>query len=86
MTLPNFRLDDKTAFVTGAASGIGRAIALGTAASGARVACFDRPGPALEKVADEVRAAGTGAITVARRRDRRPPRRRLRAPRTNLAR
>jgi NAD(P)-dependent dehydrogenase (short-subunit alcohol dehydrogenase family) len=24
VTLPNFRLDDKTAFVTGAASGIGR--------------------------------------------------------------
>jgi NAD(P)-dependent dehydrogenase (short-subunit alcohol dehydrogenase family) len=34
MTLPNFRLDGQTAFVTGAASGIGRAIALGIAASG----------------------------------------------------
>ena len=65
MTLPNFRLDGKTALVTGAASGIGRAIAMGIAASGARVACFDRPGPALEKAADDARAAGAEAIAVA---------------------
>ena len=29
MTMPNFRLDQQTALVTGAASGIGRGIALG---------------------------------------------------------
>ena len=28
MTMPNFRLDQRTALVTGAASGIGRGIAL----------------------------------------------------------
>ena len=43
MTLPSFRLDEQTALVTGAASGIGRGIALGLAAAGANVACFDLP-------------------------------------------
>ena len=38
MTTPNFRLDQQTALVTGAASGIGHAIALGLAGSGADVA------------------------------------------------
>jgi NAD(P)-dependent dehydrogenase (short-subunit alcohol dehydrogenase family) len=65
VTLPSFRLDDKTALVTGAASGIGRAIALGIAASGANVACFDRPGPGLEEVAERARAEGVRAIAVA---------------------
>ncbi|MGC4000781.1 MAG: SDR family oxidoreductase [Anaeromyxobacter sp.] len=36
-----FRLDDQVAFVTGAASGIGQAIAVGLAEAGANVACFD---------------------------------------------
>ena len=65
MATPDFRLDGKTAFVTGAASGIGRAIALGIAASGASVACFDRPGTGLEKAAEDVRAAGAQAIAFA---------------------
>ena len=38
-----FRLDGKCALVTGAAQGIGRAIALGLAAAGARVAVTDVP-------------------------------------------
>ena len=41
MSMPSFRLDQQTALVTGAASGIGRGIALGLAAAGANVACFD---------------------------------------------
>ena len=41
MNPPDFRLDERIALVTGAASGIGRGIALGLAASGADVACFD---------------------------------------------
>ena len=64
MTLPSFRLDEQTALVTGAASGIGRGIALGLAAAGANVACFDLPESALDLVCGEIRAAGRGAIAV----------------------
>jgi NAD(P)-dependent dehydrogenase (short-subunit alcohol dehydrogenase family) len=65
MTLPNFRLDDQVALVTGAASGIGRGIALGLAASGADVACFDLAGPGLEQVVAEIGETGRRAIAVA---------------------
>ena len=41
--LPSFRLDDQVALVTGAASGIGREIALGLAEAGAAVGCVDLP-------------------------------------------
>ena len=43
MTAPNFRLDEQTALVTGAASGIGHRIAVGLAEAGANVACLDLP-------------------------------------------
>src|SRR5689334_22187571 len=43
--LPSFRLDDQVALVTGAASGIGREIALGLAEAGAAVGCVDRNDP-----------------------------------------
>lgn len=39
-----FDLGGQTAFVTGAGSGIGQAIAVGLAEAGANVACFDLPG------------------------------------------
>ncbi len=64
MTTPNFRLDDEVALVTGAASGIGRGIALGIAGSGADVACFDLAGPALDDVVDEIRETGRRAVAV----------------------
>jgi len=64
MTLPDFRLDHRTALVTGAASGIGRAIAIGIAESGANVACFDLPGPGLDQVCEQIQAAGVRAIPV----------------------
>ena len=51
MTMPSFRLDEQTALVTGAASGIGRGIALGLAAAGANVACFDLPETLLSDAA-----------------------------------
>jgi NAD(P)-dependent dehydrogenase (short-subunit alcohol dehydrogenase family) len=65
MTVPNFRLDRHTAFVTGAASGIGRAIAVGIAESGANVACFDLPGPALDDVAAQIQDVGVKALPLA---------------------
>jgi NAD(P)-dependent dehydrogenase (short-subunit alcohol dehydrogenase family) len=63
MSMPNFRLDQQTALVTGAASGIGRGIALGLAGAG-DVACFDLPESALEEVCEEIRATGQKAIAV----------------------
>ena len=68
MTLPSFRLDEQTALVTGAASGIGRGIALGLAAAGANVASFDLPESGLDEVCGEIREAGRGAIAVPGRR------------------
>ncbi len=61
-----FSLAGKTAFVTGAASGIGRAIAVGLAEAGADVACFGRPARAqdLEAAAHEIEAHGRKAIVV----------------------
>ena len=58
--LPSFRLDDQVALVTGAASGIGREIALGLAEAGAAVGCVDRNDPA-----DTVAAIGERAFGVA---------------------
>ena len=64
MKAPDFRLDGRTALVTGAASGIGRGVVFGLAASGAAVACFDLPGPGLQQLVDEVVVAGGRALAV----------------------
>ncbi|HEY5845470.1 MAG TPA: SDR family oxidoreductase [Microlunatus sp.] len=61
---PDFRLDGRTALVTGAASGIGRGIAVGVAVSGSAVACLDRSGPGLQAVLAEITAAGGRAIAI----------------------
>ncbi|MEO8028000.1 MAG: SDR family NAD(P)-dependent oxidoreductase [Bryobacteraceae bacterium] len=59
-----FRLDGRVAFVAGAASGIGRAAALGLAAAGAITVCADINGEAAESAAEEIRAAGGNADGV----------------------
>jgi NAD(P)-dependent dehydrogenase (short-subunit alcohol dehydrogenase family) len=53
-----FRLDGKIAVVTGAASGLGRAFALGLAAQGAQVVCTDRNLDGAEDTAAFAKQAG----------------------------
>jgi NAD(P)-dependent dehydrogenase (short-subunit alcohol dehydrogenase family) len=60
---PDFGLDG-VAVVTGAAGGIGAAIALGLAESGADVACVDLPGDGLDKVVAAIEGVGRRAVAV----------------------
>jgi 3-hydroxybutyrate dehydrogenase len=59
------RLKDKSAIVTGAASGIGKDIALVYAREGAKIAIADLNLDAAEATAKEIRASGGKAIGVA---------------------
>lgn len=52
--LPNFRLDQKTAIVTGGAGDIGQAVSKGMAASGAYVVVLDADGAAAQRVVKEI--------------------------------
>ena len=59
------RFTGKVAFVTGAASGIGRATAVAFAAEGARVAILDRTEAALRPTADAIRETGGDVLVIA---------------------
>src|SRR5438105_2382724 len=59
------RLKDKVAIVTGAASGIGKEIALTYAREGAKVAVADLDKGAADAAAGEIRAAGGQALGIA---------------------
>lgn len=60
-----FSLEGRTAMVTGASRGLGRAIALGLADAGASLILAARDAAKLEEAADEVRARGAQARTIA---------------------
>ena len=59
-----FDLTGKTAFVTGASRGIGRAIAVALAQAGADVAIVARTAEGLADTADDVTAVGRKAIVI----------------------
>jgi 2-keto-3-deoxy-L-fuconate dehydrogenase len=59
-----FRLDHKIAVVTGAGSGIGRAIAITFASRGARVFVLEREMSAAVATVDQIRAAGGAADAI----------------------
>ncbi|MCL4558229.1 MAG: SDR family oxidoreductase [Deltaproteobacteria bacterium] len=59
-----FRLDGKTALVTGASRGIGEAIARAFADAGARVVLSSRKQEDLEQAADRIKASGGDAYAV----------------------
>lgn len=58
MGLEAFRLEGRTAVVTGAGSGIGRATARQLAEAGATVVCADLQGPWAEETASAIKASG----------------------------
>src|SRR6478672_9633438 len=61
---PNDTSTDKVVFITGAASGIGRAAALAFAAEGARVAMLDRSADGLKAIQAAVEDAGSEALGI----------------------
>jgi len=62
----SFKVDltDQAAIVTGASRGLGKAMALALAASGAKVACLARSADKLAETVSEIEAAGGTALAI----------------------
>jgi NAD(P)-dependent dehydrogenase (short-subunit alcohol dehydrogenase family) len=60
----DFNLDGKVAIITGASKGIGEAIAKGFAQTGAKVVVSSRKQEALDRVAQDIQAAGGEALAL----------------------
>lgn len=63
--IDQFRLNGKSALVTGGSRGLGRVCALALAEAGADVAVVDLAGASTDAVVDEIRALGRRAMAVA---------------------
>lgn len=62
--IERFRLEERTALVTGGGSGIGRGFALALGQAGARVAVVDMDSGAAQAVANEITEDGADAIAL----------------------
>jgi NAD(P)-dependent dehydrogenase (short-subunit alcohol dehydrogenase family) len=63
--MSSFRLDGKTAIITGGAGGLGRSMVLQYAEAGANVVVASRNLEKCQEMADKVKAAGGNAIAIA---------------------
>lgn len=63
-TTPSFRLDNKTALIAGASSGIGLACAVALADAGAEVVLASRNIEALQKASDAIKLKGNSVEAV----------------------
>lgn len=64
MGIPNFSITGKVAIITGASGGVGKAISLGFAESGALVVLAARRAALLQAIAGEIKAKGGKALAV----------------------
>ena len=65
LMVPSFRLDGKVAIITGGSKGLGKAMALGFAGSGADIVVASRKVEACEAVAAEIRSLGRRSLALA---------------------
>jgi len=64
MGIPNFSIRGKVTIITGASGGVGKAISLSFAESGAPVVLAARRAALLQAIADEIKAKGGKALAV----------------------
>jgi NAD(P)-dependent dehydrogenase (short-subunit alcohol dehydrogenase family) len=64
VTARHASFDGRTVLITGAAGGLGRALALGFAAAGARIVALDRDSAGLESLGAELRSVGRDCLAL----------------------